>query len=355
MITITFGASSIEIKAIPIISYSSLYPAGNCWGEVRKFHGILHTKISSKNNLGRHILASSNVLTIKELVHLKDEGYEAILFPYSFCIETDKPERFPALFFVNTEQFVEFSTHEEIETIIQCDLRAYSRIERNPLTIVHHKTIDTEVIRTVFYKRYLLAKQWANLIKKTNQVPITIYCMSHEFPKHSYTLRDTTYAYKDKFIVVFDINQDGQHKLELTSHSELHEMLHILLYDAGKPPFLFLEGFPTMAMNYESKGPDWRKWISRTEIETVFSRENILSGLFENQDNRIEDTNSYLIAATFLSWLVDLLGPHPIAEAYKELSTNNDDKTNYNVFERIFGASLAVYEKKWRLEVLAIY
>ncbi len=138
-----------------------------------------------------------------------------------------------------------------------------------------------------------------------------------------------------------------------------HEAAHIVAERLGSPPALFNEGFATyiserlgsMALLHlghpEEKIDQAACNLARSgkliPIQQLFKFEEIGS-----DDSRPEI--SYPLAASFVKYLIEVIGVERFREGYKGL-VNSDDpaqiKRNEAEFVRIFGRSLAEVERAW--------
>lgn len=150
-----------------------------------------------------------------------------------------------------------------------------------------------------------------------------------------------TFAYQNK--VVGLLYKQGMFR------PDIHEFTHLILYSYGNPPFLFLEGIPTLmnellyshnpnksfdalSLRYISKNPDF----SLSDLMTIdYNASNF-------------HTHYYSLAASFVYYLINLIEIEGVLSCYRLLSRKKTLQENLQIFAEIVGNMFYEVETAWK-------
>lgn len=150
-------------------------------------------------------------------------------------------------------------------------------------------------------------------------------------------------SYKDSYAFIFFD--------EMSALPEIHEMTHLYLYRLGRPPFLFLEGMPTLMEQLLPKcAPNVTVLRSVAHNAFILNRNLRISDMLSSEyihTALARNSGSYFFAASFLNWCREIYGWEKLKRCYVEYSHNKDEALKKDIFFTIFGISIIDAEKQW--------
>jgi hypothetical protein len=125
-----------------------------------------------------------------------------------------------------------------------------------------------------------------------------------------------------------------------------HEVIHVLTYPIGRPPALFEEG---VAVAY-----DWRFAVEEGDVHALargkLMRQKLipLPSILTTRDFQVHDsTAAYVVAGSFVKYLVDTYGPDKMRSLFT-VPRYSDVQEIETAFQAIYGQSLSEMESEWQ-------
>lgn len=150
-----------------------------------------------------------------------------------------------------------------------------------------------------------------------------------------------TFAYQNKIIGL--IYKQGIFR------PDIHECTHLILYQYGNPPFLFLEGMATLMSEFlysHNKNRSFdilsRRYISKNPS---FSLSDLM---IINYGARNFHTHHYSLAASFVNFLIQSIKIEGVLTCYRLLSRKKSLQENLQIFAEVVGLPFYEVETAWR-------
>lgn len=343
------GYSQISLSAIPIFCNSKLYPSGLNWNEKFIIRAQIHVngRIYLNTDITNRIVIKEKIEELNELAMFKRNGFIAIITSDRIGIEMVKYEAIPYIFTVDEKSLKLIYSMDNEKVHLLVDLTMFKSIELKYYDIVYWGEVDKNVMYSRIKESYKLLVSFFEKYRIYFQRRFSIYYFSNIKQQLNYALLDTSYAYKNHFVV---LQSEEYMESKYCSFSETHELAHLILYELGKSVFIFEEGLPTLLSELLHKSNEIFNFNIKAKkaLKNDYKECKVLQKLIFTTSKKLTDKVYYELAASFLFWMNKILGMDKILECYKKINIYNDYQTNVINFFKITGTEINEAEAQWR-------
>lgn len=222
--------------------------------------------------------------------------------------------------------------------VVEVDLAGYSVYDSETMYLVYWRELDLQQLYNRLVSDFNAVEAYLG-IKPVNK--INVIFARDLYDLFSLTGQKSTFAYHD--IMMGLIYKAGKYR------PDIHEYTHVLLFNLGEPPFIFLEGMATLASDLvftkdsNKKSFDLLASMFLKKYST-YSLEDLFTVNYSSANYHI---HMYYISASFVYYLIKNFGLDQVKTCYKKISRMDDRTSSLEVFRTIIGTPLEEVQKEW--------
>lgn len=234
--------------------------------------------------------------------------------------------------------------HQSPNVHFYADLTTYSLLQTPEIKFV--SPLDEEISKILSNRLNIITKGiidlWGDVVCQITK-PCVCFLREIEDVEMFAGYKCEGVSYRDKYALVF-FN-------ERNALPEIHEITHLFLYQLGKPPFLFLEGMPTlMEQLLPQCSPEITLLNSVARNAYIINRKLRISDMLNKEyvyTAQAKNSGAYFVAASFLKWCKEKYGWEKLKYCYVKYAFNGDKIIDKDIFFSVFGISIVDAEKQW--------
>lgn len=337
VIQLQIGETQYKCSYLPVFQGDFIAPLK--WGEKETIAGMISEFTDSLQlNNQSFIYCECFTPALLNMIRAGSHCIQAIfskeIVPVQLYRATDLPYIFtlPAGAAVN-----DFS-----QAILEIDLTNYLRKEYDTFDLIYWKAYEMEHL---YYRLTGDFKLVENYLGITRQQRLQVIFAKDIQDLSGLTGQNSSFAYRN--LVMGLTYKSGKYR------PELHEYTHILLYDWGSPPFLFLEGMATLISDLLLISENNRKSfdiLSKGFLKKypAYHLKELFTVNYKSENYHI---HMYHISASFVYYLIRIFGLEKVKEGYQVICRKNGLRDNLSIFQSVFGKPLEMLEKEWLTDI----
>ncbi|MEK5034052.1 hypothetical protein MKY96_21555 [Paenibacillus sp. FSL R7-0302] len=337
MIKLQIGDTRHKCSYLPVFEREFLTPLK--WGEKDTIAGIICEFTDSLQIINQSFIYCESVTPallnkIRAGSHCIKAIFSKEIVPVQLYGVTD----LPYLFTLHAGAAVNGCS----QAILEIDLTDYLRKEYDTFDLMYWKAYEVEHLHHRLTGDFTLVENYLGI---TRQQRLQVIFAKDINDLSDLTGQNSSFAYRN--LVVGLTYKLGKYR------PELHEYTHILLYNWGSPPFLFVEGMATLISDLLLINENNRKSfdiLSKVFLKKypVFHLKELFTVDYKSENFHI---HMYHISASFVYYLIRIFGLDKVKEGYQIICRKNGLSDNLSVFQSLFGQPLEMVEKEWLTDI----